>query len=280
MTHWLDRLALRAVDGGTPQPTAIPSTSAPATVAEAGSSRRDPVGLERAGTAAHMPLQRTSLPRLRNDRTFSRRAGLRTVGLAAGLLLAAPLTKLGPSVAASASVEDCTPTCLAAAERRYRDQSTTCNSGIPAPSDFLTGWSFMRPLCQLINYDVYVEDRRRCGVLEDCGRKKPPPPVPPPPTRGSPPPPPTGGCGFIGLTSCGDHCCPAGYLCAGSGCVPPPPPPAAECNPPCPAGKKCQKGQCVDVASDCGTCPPGAKCCSGCSFGAYCATADFECRCG
>ena len=277
MTHWLDRLALRAA-AGSPETNVVPSADPPVMLPGAALSRRDLVEFGAVETAEHLPLALSSILVSPIDGPFSRRAGLRALGLATGLLLAAPLRNLGPSNAGAASAADCLPDCLAAAEVEYRLGSIHCNSGIPDPGDLL-GLPFNNLFCQAVEYQRLITARRRC-LREGCGRKQPPPPAAPPPRRDAPPPPP-GGCGLIGMTSCGATCCPAGYLCSGSTCIPPPstPPPVDQCNPPCPPGKKCQNGQCVDVSSDCGTCPPGAKCCSGCSFGAYCAAADFTCRC-
>lgn len=277
MSHWLDRLALRAAANLSPS-TAGSSQNPPMTRPAAEPSRRLVVGQGIREIVERTPLNGPGVSSSPIDGPMSRRASLRAVSLAAGLLLAAPLRTLGPSRASAATSDTCLSDCLAGADAAYNRLSIYCDSGIPQPLvDFLSGLLLRNPLCQATAYQVLLNTRKGCR--NDCSRKKPAPPVPPPPARGSPPPPPTGGCGFIGLTSCGDHCCPAGYLCGGAGCIPPPPPPAADCNPPCPPGKKCQKGQCVDVASGCGTCPPGAKCCSGCSFGAYCAAAEFECRC-
>ena len=250
MGHWLDRLALRAA--------------------------MDPLEPATADTAARPPLSISDVPTRPGGRPFTRLAGIRAFGLAFGLMSAAPLIR--PIRAAATSFQGCEPACLAAAEDLYRRATISCNSGVPQPLDFLLSGLRHNPLCQAVGYQRLVTDRRKCVVLADCGRKQPPPPAPPPPKRG-PTPSPAGGCGPIGMTNCEGTCCPAGYLCSGSVCFPPPPPAEDQCNPPCPPGKKCQKGQCVDVSSDCGTCPPGAKCCSGCSFGAYCAAADFECRC-
>jgi hypothetical protein len=276
MSHWLDQLALRTAANASLSTAAPFDDDQPTARRTAGRSRRDAVRRGDGETAEHRPLERLDVAGAPVYGPLSRRATLRAVGLAAGLLLAAPLRTLGPSRATAAPSDTCLSDCLADAGRGYDEFTVNCNSGIPQPVDFLVGTLLKNPLCLTLGYQFLLNTRRLCR--NDCSRRKPLPPVPPP-ARGSSPPPPTGGCGFIGLTSCGDHCCPAGYLCAGSGCIPPPPPVSAECNPPCPPGKKCQKGQCVDVTSACGTCPPGAKCCSGCSFGAYCAAADFECRC-
>jgi len=263
MTHWIDRLAVRtAADSLAPRaPRAADELVSPL-------AEELPCGVA-------LEPSRALVPQL-EDR-FSRRVGLRTLGLAAGLLLVAPLRTLGPSNAGAATSGDCLPNCLAAAENEYREYSIGCNSGVPQPNHLLGSTWFLNPVCQVLSYVVYVRAKRRCAVEADCGRKKPPPPAPPPPKRGPPPPPP-GGCGFQGLTSCGDTCCPAGSVCAGSVCIPPPPPPAAECKPACPPGKKCQNGQCVDASSPCGVCPPGSSCCT-CSYGSYCRHPDLACKC-
>lgn len=275
MAHWLDRLALRAATGAAERGAVLPGPRA--TPTGKGLLRHDLVGLAAAETAAHLPLELSS-PILSIDGPFSRRAGLRALGLAAGLLVAAPLQRLGPSSAAAASSADCLPGCLTAAEERYRRRSIGCNSGLPEPRDFLfTPLLMTGPLCQAIAYQELVDGRRRCVQTEDCGRKQPPPPAPPMPKRGPAPPPP-GGCGFVGLTSCGATCCPAGSLCGAAGCIPPPP--AADCNPPCPPGKKCQGGQCVEAPISCrGLCPDNAKCCPSCGSGNFCWPAEVPCRC-
>lgn len=275
MEHWLDRLALRSA-AGSPEPVHASAAGAPPRPPSPALSRRRLVRLGASRATAHLPLVPSSLLAAPRERPFSRLDGVRALGLGVGLLGAGPLIR--PTRAAAASLPECEPACLAAAHDRYRRQSIACNSGLPEPSHFLaTGALIFNPLCQVQAYQRLINDRRRCVVLDDCGRKQPPPPAPPPPKRGPTPQPP-GGCAPIGMTNCEGICCPAGYLCSGSICAPPPTS-ADQCNPPCPPGKKCQKGQCVDVSSDCGTCPPGAKCCSGCSYGAYCAAADFECRC-
>jgi len=279
MAHWLDCLALRAATGSA-EPGAVLPAGPRATPTGEGLSRHDLVGLGAAETAAHLPLELSS-PILPIDGPFSRRAGLRALGLAAGLLVAAPLQKLGPSSAGAASSADCVPGCLTAAEDRYRRRSIGCNSGLPEPRDFLFGGPLLisGPLCQAIAYQELVDGRRRCVQTEDCGRKKPPPPVAPPPPKRGPPPSPPGGCGLIGLTSCGGTCCPPGSLCGASGCIPPPPP-ADQCNPPCTPGKKCQNGQCVEAPISCsGLCPDNAKCCPSCGSGNFCWPAEVPCRC-
>jgi hypothetical protein len=254
MTHWLDRLAVRAG-------AAVSNTgSVPAAAARANPSAPE----------------QTSHSRPHNG-AFSRRTGLRAVVLATGMLVAPRLPIPGGS-RASAATADCVPDCLAAAAESYRRESINCNGGFPEPVNFLaTHALFSNPLCQAVEYERFILNKRHCVNLADCGRKQPPPPAPPRPTRGPPPPPP-GGCGFVGLTSCGATCCPAGSLCGAAGCIPPPP--VADCTPPCGPGKKCQGGQCVDVAADCaGVCPSGAKCCPSCGSGSFCWPADVPCRC-
>ena len=275
MAHWLDRLAVHAA--GSPEPRAVSSAPPPAAPLAPSLSRQGLVGVGATELAARIPHDFPNLPVPPGDRPFSRLVGVRTLGLAAGLFLAAPLRTLGPSGASARSSETCLSDCLADAESAYREFAINkCNSGIPEPLvDFLNGSLLRNPLCQAFNYQLLINTRSGCR--KDCGRKQPPPPAPPLPKRG-PPPPPTGGCGFVGLTSCGATCCPAGSLCGAAGCIPPPP--LAECTPPCPPGKKCQAGQCVDAAVDCaGVCPSGAKCCPSCGQGNFCWPAEVPCRC-
>ncbi len=276
MTHWIDRLAVRAT-ADSPPPGAFQANGVPTAPLSGGGglARRGLVNVAADETAEHLSAAVAGIPVPQLQGPFSRRTGLRVLGLAAGLLLAAPLRRIGPSTAGAATSGDCLADCLADEEKAYREVSAGCNSGIPAPVHFLNGVLLYNPLCQALRYQALLNGRRSCR--SDCGRKKPPPTTPPPPT-GGPPPPPPGGCGFQGLTSCGDTCCPAGSLCAGSACVPPPPPPAVECKPACPPGKKCHNGQCVDASSPCGVCPPGSPCCT-CSYGSYCGNPDLACRC-
>lgn len=261
MAHWFDRLALRAAAGSLGR-VETPSVGTPERPHRARLSQLSQRNLAEPGATRapeDLALLLHATPPPPSDGQFSRRAGLRTLGLAASILAVGPLRLFGSS-AAEAAAADCLPGCLSEAERVYRLNSIRCNSGIPEPVEFLGYLVYTNPFCQLTAYQFLVSARRACVNTADCGRKEPPPPAPPPPRR-SPPPAPTGGCGFQGLTSCGDICCPAGSLCAGSSCIPPPPPSADQCNPPCPPGKKCQQGQCVDAALTCKDTCVGGKCC-------------------